>query len=436
MSQVLTRRVAGVFATKATVLAIGLLTTYLLARILGPAGRGAYYLALLVPITLLTFGQLGIPSALVFQTGRGLSLDGLRTTSAFLVVVLGLACVVPALIARGFLMATIAPGTTELSLTLAIVAVPFLFVNTFAGAILVGRLAFKVSNLLSLIQAVSSLVLLTIVVGIAGLGVDAAVAIFLVVSVITSTIAAVAVVSLAPIQRPSLEPLTPLLRYALKVYPASLASFFSYRADVFLLGIILSSPSAVGLYALAVSLAELLFYISDSVATAFFPHVSTAERVDADRQVPEVCRMTLLVTAIAALGFIPVAIVAIRVALPAFEASIVPFCLLLPGIVALSVSKVLSGYVSGIGHPASVGKIAVTSLIVNVGTNLALIPVLGIAGAALSSTVSYTFNAALMVVLASRLASVRRRVLVAPTVSDVRRLITVGGSIAAGRFSL
>ena len=102
MSQTLTGRVAGVFATKATVFALGLMTTYLLARVLGPDGRGAYYLALLVPITLITLGQLGIPAALTYLTGRGSSLDGLRTVSVVLAVVLSIACIVPTLLARDF----------------------------------------------------------------------------------------------------------------------------------------------------------------------------------------------------------------------------------------------------------------------------------------------------------------------------------------------
>ena len=224
------------------------------------------------------------------------------------------------------------------------------------------------------------------------------------------------------------------MQYALRVYPGSLASFFSYRADVFLLGIILGSAADVGLYVFAVSLAELLFYVADSVATAFFPHISAASRPDADRQVPDVSRTTLLVTAVAGLALIPFAVIGIEVALPAFEQSILPFLVLLPGVVSLSMSKVLSGYVSGIGRPASVGMVAVVSLVVNVVANLALIPLLGIVGASLSSTISYTVNACLMVVIAAGFAGVRVRVLVIPTANDVRRVIRVGTSMAISRF--
>jgi Na+-driven multidrug efflux pump len=145
-------------------------------------------------------------------------------------------------------------------------------------------------------------------------------------------------------------------------------------------------------------------------------------------------RVTLLVTATAALFMIPVVAIGIPIVLPAFGESVLPFCLILPGIVSLSVSKVLSGYVSGVGDPGSVARVSVASLGVNVAANIVLIPRLGIAGAALASTISYTFHACLMTVLTSEMAGVTLRALLVPTMDDVRTVIRAGGSIAARRF--
>src|SRR6266700_1983823 len=90
-------RVAGVFATKVFIFALSLVTTFLLARLLGPSGRGAYTLLLLIPTTLLTFGQLGIPSALVYFSGRGRDANELRSAAAVLVPILSIATIVPTL---------------------------------------------------------------------------------------------------------------------------------------------------------------------------------------------------------------------------------------------------------------------------------------------------------------------------------------------------
>jgi Na+-driven multidrug efflux pump len=109
--------------------------------------------------------------------------------------------------------------------------------------------------------------------------------------------------------------------------------------------------------------------------------------------------------------------------LPGFEGSLVPFLLLLPGTVALGLSKVLSGYISGLGRPEPVGVIAITALGVNLLINLVLIPRLGIAGAALASMISYCLHALLTVMLASRLSGARPAAFVTPGREEVRILL-------------
>ena len=65
------RRVAGVFTTRVAQFGIGIATSFLLSRLLGPEGRGAFALAILVPSTLFALGQFGLPSAFSFFAGRG-----------------------------------------------------------------------------------------------------------------------------------------------------------------------------------------------------------------------------------------------------------------------------------------------------------------------------------------------------------------------------
>jgi Na+-driven multidrug efflux pump len=91
--------------------------------------------------------------------------------------------------------------------------------------------------------------------------------------------------------------------------------------------------------------------------------------------------------------------------------------------VALGLSKVLSGYISGLGRPEPVGVIAITALGVNLLINLVLIPRLGIAGAALASMISYCLHALLTVMLASRLSGARPAAFVTPGREEVRILL-------------
>ena len=143
-----------------------------------------------------------------------------------------------------------------------------------------------------------------------------------------------------------------LVRYGLRFYPASLTGFFSYRVDAYMIAFLLVAPSEpLGYYSMAVGLAEMVFFFPNAVSNLFFPHVAGSPREDSDRQVAMVSRVTLLVTGAFALALIPAAVVMIWVVLPDFGPAIPPLLVLLPGVVALSVAKVVGGFVAGIGRP-------------------------------------------------------------------------------------
>lgn len=424
------RRIAGTFATKVVSFGLNLVSTFLVARLLGPSGRGEFYLLTLVPATLLTFGQLGIPTALVFFTGRGYALGDLVRTCVRMLPAFALLAVLPAIALGGFLVRTVFAGVSELEFQIMVVIAPFLFGSMLGGAILLGRQAIGVTNLLSLGQTIGSLVLIASLVGVAGLGVRGAVGAYAVMAI------AVAAATTILVRRlPASEPGAPragtrgLLGYGLRIYPGSLASFFSYRVDVFLLSVMLASPAQVGLYSLAVGLAELVFYVPDSVAMSFFPRVASSDRVAADEIAPSVARQTVLMTTCAALILLPVSWLAINLLLPAFVDGYLALVVLMPGVVALSVSKVLSGYVSGLGRPLPVGGVAVASLTVNVLANLALIPLFGIVGAAAASLISYSVNAAMMIVMSSRLSGTSPGRLVVPRRADAEIVVGIAKTL-------
>ena len=216
-----------------------------------------------------------------------------------------------------------------------------------------------------------------------------------------------------------------LFRYGLPYYPGSLTQFFSLRLDVFLLAFLLADPSApIGFYSMAVTIAGLVFFLPNAVSTLFFPHVAGSDRADADRQVPMVARVTLLMTGSLAIALVPTAIVLIHVLLPAFDQSLPPLFVLLPGVVALSLTKVLSSYVAGVGRTGATSKVNVSALLVNIVANLLFIPPFGILGAALASLISYTYSSIVFSVMASRLTRSRVLDFWIPRGSDVRYTIS------------
>jgi Na+-driven multidrug efflux pump len=73
----------------------------------------------------------------------------------------------------------------------------------------------------------------------------------------------------------------------------------------------------------------------------------------------------------------------------------------------------------------------VAVLVVNVGLNLMLVPILGIVGASLSSLVSYSIQAAIVVFLASRLSGQKALSLFVPGMAEVHLLVETLRRIAA-----
>lgn len=435
LSSPFARRIMGVFATRIVRVALGFVINFTLARILGPSGRGIYQVATLTPTTLVTLGQLGLPNAFSFFAGRGRS--GARLLVLGLILSAGLSVVLlgGTLLALPYLADTVLRAAPVELLLLAIVTIPFQLVAAFAGATLIGRQTMRNYNIILIGQSVLMVVLIFALVGVAGLGVTGAVIATIVVAMAT------ALATLLELRRTIAndpeEPGRPGVRvrelgsFGAKIYPASLSGFFGYRADVFMLSALLGDPAAIGLYTLGVSLAELTFFVPDAVSTVFFPRVAGMERQSADEKVAQVTRFTVLITLIATIGLIPAAFLLVHVILPDFTDALPAFLVLLPGIICLTVAKVLASYVGGLGIPLRVAIASGTALGVNIVANFLLIPPLGIMGAAIASLLSYTLNAAMLVAIASQLSRRRPIDFVVPTGAELRRLLDGLGEMRA-----
>ena len=442
-------RVAGVLGTRLAQLLSTLVVSFLLARILGPDGRGVYAVVVLVPTTLFAFSQLGLGSALTFHAGRDGSVRDLERHGVILGGVISCLFVGATLVALPVLEQNVLRTAPDDLLRIALAALPLRVVATFAGNILYGRHRFRAYNLILAIQSVLGVVLVILLVGLLGLGVPGAVAAYLL-FVAFGTVAvlveldrhrrsserdmAASASGVAGTVAPGRVSVRDLAAFGLRLYPSTVATFLGYRADVFLLGWLLGSASEIGIYAVAVSLAELVFNVPDSVGTVLFPRIASVTRDEADRLAPVVSRMTTLVTAGAGLALVPVAWIALTILLPAFVPGMVPLVLILPGIVSLSIAKVLTSYLAGIEQLGAVTWAAVAALVANVVANLVLIPRWGIDGAAAASLFSYTLYACLMVVAASRASRVPALAFVLPHREDATRLLAAASRLGSLRL--
>lgn len=409
---------------------IGIVNGILLARLLGPVGKGDYYILILVPSTTMVLLQLGLPQAFMFYAARGRTAGMLPKafvlTAAF--AMLGYVVVVAFLpVLRGAIFHDLALE----QILIAFLALPLAINATLTTGIVMGRQAVRWYAIVNIVSPIATTVLLIVILGGLGPSVNGAIAVYLLGASVQAAGFAIGARRLtAAMAGAESVSFRELFRYGLPYYPGSLTQFFSYRVDVYLIAFLIAAPAEpLGYYSMAVGLAEMVFFFPNAVATLFFPHVAASTREDSDRQVATVSRVTFLVTSAAALAVVPGSMVMIWWLLPAFGPSIPPLLVLLPGVAALSVTKVVAGYVSGIGRPGVTSYVNIVAFVLNAIANLVLIPRFGIIGASAASLISYTASSIALTAIAARLTGMPILDFWIPRLSDLRYVVSTSAGL-------
>ncbi len=187
--------------------------------------------------------------------------------------------------------------------------------------------------------------------------------------------------------RPDRRLLRSSLAFGLRAWVGSLSTAFNERIDQILVALI-ASEAALGIYATAVSGFEILLYLAAAAATAMLPLVARtdpalqAERVlSAFRSVAAVT--TIGIVAAAALGptLLPLAFGA------AFEASSEPFLWLLPGTLGFVALVMFSNALVASAAPGRSSAGPLVSLVLGLALDVALIPRFGASGAAAAASI-------------------------------------------------
>lgn len=197
--------------------------------------------------------------------------------------------------------------------------------------------------------------------------------------------------------------------YGFRAWIGSAMSFLHNRQDVLLVAYLLGD-AALGVYSLAVSFAELIWRLPGAVSNVLMPEVARIEsEAESADLAARVCRIMLTIALVTAAGSVLLTVVVTQVYLRRFASAVPALLAILPGVILFSVSPITSSYFSGRGKVEVASRIATITMFVNLFANLALIPLFGIVGAALSSTISYSVNALLGIWLFSRMASLPLR---------------------------
>ena len=222
-------RVVVLFSTQTFGAMVGIFNGILLARLLGPAAKGDYYLLILVPSTAMVLVQLGLPAAFSFYAARGRTV-GIVTRTVVLTVTLSVGALVAVALLLPFLREAFLHGIGLEQILVAFVALPIALNATFTTAIVMGRQAVRWYAAINTAYPIVTALLLVVILGGLGPSVMGAIAVYLIASSIQAIGFAIGArrVSADNVGAESVS-YRELLRYGLRFYPGSLTSFFNLR---------------------------------------------------------------------------------------------------------------------------------------------------------------------------------------------------------------
>jgi O-antigen/teichoic acid export membrane protein len=385
------------FATKILTIGLSAVSSIALARWLGTSGRGEYTLITLVPTIVVTLANMGIGTAALHLVAREPRLFPIAATNSLLVAAIGgtgAAAIAFALSPRffGSALTSLNPGVQ-----LALLGVPAALLLPLMQSLLQSIRSFRWSSFVSAGAYLLLLILLAIFVGFLNGGLLGAVIAWVIATNLAAVLAFVVAISRGGIGRPDLSFLVRTVRYGIWSYAGAFAWLVMTRGAVFIAGFLLPA-SAVGIFAVALSLAELLWLLADAAGSSIAPFIASEQQRHA-ALTPTVTRLVLAVTTPTAilLGIAASPIVNLLYGTD-FAGAADLTRVLLPGVLAHSCAKILAGDLLGRGRP----DVNLVSLGIGAGGTImlsfALIPVFGIMGAATATAAAYVSSAVIQVV--------------------------------------
>jgi O-antigen/teichoic acid export membrane protein len=408
--------IAGLIGSRLMLVIFGFGTGIITARLLGPHDRGLFTLLVMLPQTLVTFAKMGVAQANVYYIRRAnVSVSTVASNSLVLCVVVSVVLLVVAYFAGHWIIEPFTEGAPHSYVWLALVLVPFLLIESYFMAILQAVEEFGAYNMQSIYKAVMSFVgIATALLLLHGrlwaalmsqVTVLAAANLWLLYQV--SRVAPFGLRWESTVGRGTLD-------FGVKSYVQTLAAHLHYRIDLYLIALLLN-PEQVAFYSIAVNMTHPILQIPDAIGTVIFPKLAGASDEAAHERTAVTCRHTLFATIVAAVVYAGIGSqIMVLFYGKRYAPAIPPMFMMLPGIIMISLYQILSRNFTSRNRQQVNIIAAGVALAVNASSNLLLIPRYGIVGAALSTAISYSLAAGILLTVFVRESgkSVRQTVLV------------------------
>ena len=410
------------YATNLGVAAFSLVNVLIVARALGPSGRGEVAFLTTLAILSGSLATLGIEQANAnLAATRGVSRRSLATNSLVLALVLGLVAIgVLATLIEAF--PGIAPQTDPALRWLALASIPVVVLTAYLTLLVQADYAFGAANVAWLLPAVAQTLVNGSLAATGALTADVAVASWVVGQALAAgLLMAYVATRLAGFGRPDPALAGRSLAFGAKSHAGRVLTVGNYRLDQWLVGA-LAGTRELGLYSVAVAWSEMLFFLPTVLSMVQRPDLVRSSKSETVERTALVMRLALIMTAASALVLVVLApFLCVALFGSDFSGSVDDLRILAIGAFGMVALKLLGNALTAQARPTLVTAAVAFAFVCGTSLAILLIREYGGLGAAIASTVAYTAGGVAIALLFARALGGRLRELI-PNGTELRWL--------------
>jgi O-antigen/teichoic acid export membrane protein len=384
------QKVAETFATRVVLLVVGLFTSIIVTRALGPSGRGLYGVALAVSGIGIQLTNLGLHASNTYLVAQNRSLLGTLIANSVFISFVPIGFGVGLVYLAFQILPHIAP-LHETLLFLALAWIPLGLAYMLGQNLLLGIQEVRAYNQIEILLRLVAVVLTGLII----LGGRVSPENIFSVSLITACLGLILVLRHLKSSHPfrlslSYRLFKDNILYGFRAYIAAFLPFLVLRVDLLIVESIKGSTQA-GYYSLAATLTDMLYLLPATVGAILFPKLSAMQSV---REKWDFAKKVSFGVWGAMLPIIGTALLlvspAIRIMYGArFLAAVPSSRILFVAIFFYAANTVLNLFLASLGYPTWTLVIWSGGVVMNVVLNLLFVPSFGIQGAAWNSLLTY-----------------------------------------------
>lgn len=411
------------FGTKIIFLGGSFIISVLLARLLGPEGKGIITALFVVPNIVISIADLGIRQSSAYLIGKKIyKVQDVISSSMLLWVITSFLSVTIVLI---YYISSYSTDYSWVLIIIGLAIIPVKILVAYYNGILQGQLKIGNINIKVLLSFIVNLIGVILLVGILDLGVNGAALVTMFVALASSIYFIFILRKTAKINIKYIKPIPQeMFKKGITFAVALFILQLNYKIDIVILENMVSAAE-VGVYSVGAHLAELIWQLPAAISVVLFAKSANSKSdSEASLRSARLLRLSLaaLFVVVLVFGIVSNYFVTFIYGAEYQEAAGV-INILLPGVLMIVISKILHPSLAARGYPLYGLAVFIAPLFINVVLNFILIPVYGINGAAMASTISYTIGGITYGIVYSRKEKIRLRDLLFIKKEDINLII-------------